>query len=158
MECKFCNMENEQPPKEGKDRNGVQRYRCRFCHRVFPDPIELEKNRKRAKNKPCNKNKFDEYIVLALSIVFKDYKNLNGIKSSRSIAGLVERPASTVQYWLKKHKENYIKPSTKMTKNDIINYVNSKKFGFAILYFLQLRYERLQKLYKQIENKILNGV
>lgn len=141
MKCKHCEFENSNPPKWGKDRNGIRLYRCQNCHRVFPDPIEYlewEKTRKRAPNKPSNKNEFDEYMTFAICKVLKrlEVKEINGIGSSYSIAALLECSPSTVQSWIKKYKDITAKPERKMTKLQLSEYVKSKKFGLGILEFL----------------------
>lgn len=142
MECKFCKFENISPPKAGKDRNGIQRYRCQNCNRQIQDPIqyrEWEKTRKRAANKPSNKNRFDKYVTYAIfkKLERKHVKKLNGIGSSYSIAALLERAPSTIQYWLKKFRDMANAPTKKMSKKQLIEYSKLKKFGNGILYFFE---------------------
>lgn len=141
MKCKHCEFENSNPPKWGKDRHGIQLYRCQSCRKVFPDPteyLEWETTRQRAPNKTSNKNEFDEYMTYAICKVLKklEVKEINGIGSSYSIAALLECPASTIQLWLKKYKDTTAKPERTMTKLQLSEYVKSKKFGLGILDFL----------------------
>lgn len=137
MKCKFCGFEDTTPPKEGKDRNGIQRYRCKNCHRVFTDPIEYqewEKRRKRAPNKNYDVNEYDECVTYLICRVLKKYdlNKLNGIGSSYSIAALLERAPSTIQLWLRKYKNTDNEPNMKMTDSQLKEYGKSKKFGLSI--------------------------
>ena len=154
MKCKFCKFENITPSKAGKDRNGIQRYYCQGCHRQIQDQNDYQEwansRRKRAPNQPSNKNEFDEYVTYAIckALTMLALKNLYGIGSSYSIAALLERPASTIQFWLHKYKSIEHKPNKRMTKRQLQEYANSKKFGSAIVEFfatVELEYKKLHK-------------
>ena len=141
MKCKFCEFENTSPSKAGKDRNGIQRYYCQNCGRQIQDPIqyqEWEKTRKRAVNKPSNKNEFDEYITCVICKILdkNNARKINGIGSSYSIAALLERSPSTIQCWIKKYKDTAVMPSKKISDEQLFGYLNSKKFGLGILEFM----------------------
>ena len=141
MKCGNCGSENSKPPKWGKYRNGVQKYRCRFCGKFFPDPIEYAEWEKRRKHAPNQRiyNGLDQYIacVIYFTVKAKGYA-INGIGSSRSISALIDCPPSTVQYWLKKYKDSgktIIDLKQKITAAQFFDYIANKQYGNGILNF-----------------------
>lgn len=142
MKCRKCGLEISMPPKWGKYRNGVQKYRCRFCGKFFPDPTEYAEWEKRRKHSPSPRtyNGFDQYIACVIYFTLKSKRDyaINGIGSSRSIAALIDCLPSTVQYWLKKYKNsgktiNDLKQ--KITALQFFDFIATKQYGNGILNF-----------------------